>query len=515
MMFRILFISATLFLLQLHEVMAQSCTYNFANDYEQMTRLSNESQATANGIDSVTVPVMSTHATDLFETWYVPRYTGSCPTGTSSLLRVYKSASLDHADTPVLGDPTGYSLDTTLNAAGTLGCPWNSASRQGLVPIRRYLKTSPVDYLTLLDSAPTGFSLDETWSSGTSTRLGYQRFGNQLTDFSSAYDGTYRLSNGVLTVDFNKLWGNAIGQITQVASGTQIVKNPGPGFLVQSIAWFDPGSGCGVGNPTQAGGTACSGTRDPSLWQGSPVISTSRVGTDPAQPQTLTSTIRPFDFCSQWSSGTWPNSDPASPLAWRGFIRRADTLSCNLNGAVRKDVLKSTSQLMLGEGSTAASQSSGGQWNTYWLFEPGDATQGQVTIEWVDLDTNTTTNIPIAYQSSPPSFRLNNQTCPGTTTPCTDYTVPQNGHAQALIVSSSSISYALVTLDPTIALNISYRCSAAPCSSANVVVVLNGQGSSTWSTASWSTPMTNYLIVNNLTAIMTRLTELHNYGGGC
>jgi hypothetical protein len=505
------------------------CTYDFTADYEQLTRLANENQVRTGSTDSVTIPVGHTPASDLMETWYVPRFTTACGAGTSPLYRVFNSAIVDHADSPSQTELPGYASDITL------GCPWNSSSRDGLNPLTRYLKTSPAnDYLTWLDSGvspppPAGYNFNAAWSIGSGTPLlGYQRFGNLLTDFSQAY-GTYFLDNSFLHIDFNKLWGNAIGNIT---FGTfQVVKNPGPGFLVQTVAWWSPGINCSLANPTQSGATPCNG-RNPLLWEGSPVTNIVRTGTDPSQPQTLTSTVRPFDFCS--SGQQWPNTDIASPLAWRGLFQRADTLSCRLNGTVRKDVLASTSEAMLAEGATRTSQGAG-QWNTYWLNEPNDATSGNVTLDWKNLRTGVVTSIPISYTNGSGgangSFSLNSQgssysVCATNGPGCT---VNAGGDSVALIVASTSGSpaYALAFLNPQSSLddrlNVSFSCNAPscscgtpPCTSPSVTVVLNGQRvNGSFSNSSWSQPLTNQLIVNNHSSILTRLGELYTYGGSC
>jgi hypothetical protein len=492
--------------------MSQTCTYDWTGDYEQLTRLTDQFNPTLGDGDSMTVPILTSPASDLLETWYVPRLgTSGCPTGASGFYREYNSTSKDHRDTPTPGDLSGYLPDITL------GCPWTSSTaRQGLISLKRYFKSSINDHQTWLSTAPSGYSLDANFSSGTTARYGYQRFGNSLTRanvLSSAY-GQYFLDNGVLRVDFNKIWGNSIGKITQASSGIQIVRE-GLGAQVQTSLRFSVGqdAACGIPNPTQSGGHNCA-NGDPTQWAGSPVISTTLSGTDP-NPQTLTSVVRPLDYCNNGDTSfslVWPNADPFSPLAWKGFFQRTDTLSCKLGTLTRKDVLKTSSQVKMGEGSGRTSNT-GNLLNTHWLQEAaiGDAKLGNIKLERVDLSTGTITNVPIAYNSGTNSFELN-----GVASNNYGFT-PTAGTALIVSKTDGSFGYALVMLNPQFSdfMNISFFCGAS-CDPPNVTIVLQAiRLSATYNDTSWSSPLDSFLVINNRSTILTRINEIYSDGGDC
>lgn len=158
-------------------LLAQTCVYDWTQDYEQLTRLTDQFNATTGDGDSLTIPTLGSTLSGEKETWYVPRRESSgCPTGTAGFYREYNSSLQDHRDTPTPGDLSGYLSDINL------GCPWTSSSaRQGLTSIRRYFKSSTNDHKTWLSTAPAGYTLDANFSSGLTARYGYQRFGNELS----------------------------------------------------------------------------------------------------------------------------------------------------------------------------------------------------------------------------------------------------------------------------------------------------------------------------------------------
>ncbi len=526
---------ATMFLagLMLHAQAARAqdgaCSFNWQPHYEQLTRLTDEFIASAGDGDSKTVPVWeSTSGTtnQLRETWYVPRVTGgTCPVGTGTFYRTFNSGLNDFRDDPVADGAAGYVADVLL------ACPWTAASRSGLKTMRRYLKSSISDQKTwLFDQAPSGYTTSATWwATGATPRLGYQRFGNLLSKDATlaAGYGVNVLDNTVLKVEYNHIWGNAIGRIT---SGTkQIVLEP-IGDMVQTVMRLGAGDpDCRIPNPTQSGGAHCTillpgGGTQANLqfterWAGSPVISTTKTGTD---PQTLTSVVRPLDFChngqDQRTVVAWPGADSRSPLIWRGFFERSDTLSCRLGAVTRRDVIKTRSRLMQAEGSTAGAQT-GNFLNTHWLRTDvlGDARVSQVKIEEVDLTTGEVVPIPIAYVANDPAgifFYLNNGAG-------NSYVRTGDGaaHDYAIVASASDGSFAYAVARRALVagqqLAITLRCGAT-CVPANVGFIIQAtDGAMPFNSTAWSAPLDSYLVVNNRAAVMTRLSEIHADNGDC
>jgi hypothetical protein len=507
------------------------CSFNWQPHYEQLTRLTDEFIASAGDGDSKTVPVWESTSgatNQLREIWYVPRTVGAtCPAGTGTFHRTFNAGVNDFRDDPVPDGAAGYVSDALL------GCPWTAPSRSGLKPLRRYLNSSISDHKTwLLDQTPSGYATSATWwTTGATPRLGYQRFGNLLSKASTlaAAYGINFLDNTILRVDYNHIWGNAVGKITHLATGKQIVLEP-IGDMVQTVMRFsanDPD--CRIPNPTQSGGAHCTirlpgGGTQANLqyterWAGSPVISTTKTVGD---PQTLTAVVRPLDFChngqDQRTVVAWPGADSRSPLAWRGFFERSDTLSCKLGATTRRDVIKTTSRLMQAEGSTAGTQN-GNFLNTHWLRADvlGDARIGQVTIEEVDLTTGQVMPISINYVANDSAgifFYLNNG-------PGNGYvrTGDSTAHDYAIVVSKSdgSFGYAVArrALNAGQQLAVTLRCGST-CEPANVGVIIQAvDGAMAFNATAWSAPLDSYLVVNNRAAIMTRLSEIHADSGDC
>ncbi|HEV7671810.1 MAG TPA: hypothetical protein VGS22_25085 [Thermoanaerobaculia bacterium] len=508
------------------------CAFDWRNDFEEMTRLTDYFDAGLGNGDSKTLLVPEATAgqfAQLRETWYVPRAAAICPTSTAPLYRTYNAALQDFRDSPLTNETPGYNLDNVLGSPGALACPWTSSVRTGLVPLTRFAKASISDAKTWIPTPPSGYVADATWSSGSTARLGYPRFGQVLEKdpvlAGPAY-GTYSLDNGILHVDFNRVWGNGVGKITHLSSGQQIVSES-IGAMVQTVArWGTGDPDCRTPNPTQSGGVHCvqrlpDGTTQPNLsmserWAGSPVLSTTITGTD---PKTLTSILRPFDFCHQGSDQRtpefWvPKPDPFSPLAWKGLFQRSDTLSCKIGAAalVRRDVIKTVSRLKLGEGSPFSSQTLGAL-NTHWLrIAPiGDArVAGQVVLEDIDLTTGVRTPVSYTYVPAVGATPAYFDVAPGPT--------PIPGHNRAFLVSRGDGSFAFavarVNAAAGVELTLSFHCGTS-CGPDNTAVVIQASTNLALSSAAWSDPIESFLVINNRSVILTRLGELQSDGGNC
>jgi hypothetical protein len=390
--------------------------------------------------------------------------------------------------------------------------------------MRRYIKTSINDHKTwLFSSAPAGYSVNATWwASGATPRLGYERFGNKLkkADVLAAAYNTHFLDNGVVRVDFNKIWGNAIGKITQLSSGKQIARES-IGDMVQTVVRFGGGAGCTIPNPTQSGGAHCNTNAAPQTyrlterWAGSSVISTTKIPANPLRtdPQTLTSVVRPLEFCHNgqvMNTTPWPGADPLSPLAWRGFMERSDTLTCRLLGTGRKDVVKTSSRIKLGEGS-GISSNIGNTLNTHWLEESviGDArVAGAVVVEEVNLTTGAVTPVTVSWNGS--QILLDG---------ATRYVRQNMANSTALMISNNTrgFGYAVAKLNPRPddELALEFRCTT-DCEPANVAVIVQvNRTADSYSTNAWSTPQESFLVVNNRSSMLTRLNEIYADGGDC
>ncbi len=87
----------------------------------------------------------------------------------------------------------------------------DGAEPPGAHPIARYVESAINDNKTWLQSSPpAGYTV--WWTTSTTPRLGYQRFGNIVskTDaLANAYGAAHTLDNGYLKVEYNKIWGDA------------------------------------------------------------------------------------------------------------------------------------------------------------------------------------------------------------------------------------------------------------------------------------------------------------------
>jgi hypothetical protein len=195
-------------------------TYAWEDNFTALTRLGNHWMPNFGDGDSMTSPLWLDHGTaapfgseGLRETWYIAR---DHIANTAPLYRLLGNGN--HVDSPYTSEGV-HSLDLGIPH----GYAWTTAEA-GRLPIRRYLKTSISDHRTwLFDQTPSGYAGNATyWATGATPRLGYQRFGNKLDlcDVLAKGYGTYLLENTKLEIDFNKIWGGAIGRITYKPRGS-------------------------------------------------------------------------------------------------------------------------------------------------------------------------------------------------------------------------------------------------------------------------------------------------------
>lgn len=530
------------------------CSFDWTPYYEQMVRTQDLLEGTA---DSKTVRLVEFSSTDarlqqMRETWYTRR--GSLSGQTAPFYRCKNSSVPDHRDSASSSEGSP-SYDCTnlgvpviqanpwLDAAKTSRTPVGSAT-SGLLPLRRYLKSGGMDHKTWTSTTPAGYALNTTFSSA-NARLGYERFGKLLDKSqvigageSSGY-GTHFLDNTILRVDFNRTWGNAIGRITQLSTGRQIVSEP-IGDMVQSVVRFNAGDpDCRVPNPTQSGGAECVAPNYSitSRWAGSPVISTSRTGTDSAAPQMFTSIVRPLDFCHNGRNGLvgggstppWSGTTATDPLAWNGFTERSDTLTCKLGAVVRKDVMKTVSRYQL-TGNHSGSETQVVALNTHWL-KPKDLVTGTPSVtEWdfkiycKNLETGEVRQM-LASSSGKTLVNAQDSSCGAPAGSATNFPARQR-HAIIASRTDGTFAYAVARLNlpPGVFTNVAFRCAAgAGCndSTKGTVIIQAHTTGIQLSKIQWSTPQESFLIVNSKAIIMdnspNRLNELNNEflaGGG-
>lgn len=308
--------------------------FAWQDHFTPLTRLGNHWMPSFGDGDSMTSPFWLDQGTarpfdslGLQETWYIAR---DAETGTAPFYRLLGSGN--HRDSAQSSE-VGY----TLNLGVPHGYPWTS-DLGGMLPIQRYFKSSINDNRTWLNgSPPADYTLDMSYDSASkSPRFGYPRFGNFLDQCSviNLADATgVKLQNGTLRVGFNPIWGNAVSELTHLASGQQIV-SPSIGDMLQAVLWYGGPAGGPILNPTQSGGADCWDYGNTRRWTGSPVLSTTV--SSATNPKTLTTTVRPLNFCHNDFQG----NDPWSPLAWKGLFRETTTLGCKLGLNLREDVVK-------------------------------------------------------------------------------------------------------------------------------------------------------------------------------
>lgn len=294
----------------------------------------------------------------LRETWYVMR--DSVPGTNGPLYRLFNASLLNYRDSP---DPTEgtnplYTQDGAVGGNGIMGYPWTStpANWQGLSPIRRYFNSTINDDLTWFLSAPpntltfaplaapagTYVQTRTWWETGATPRLGFQRYGNLLDQCSVVEQGEdltldNRLENSKLLIKFNRILGNAVGEVFNKATGRDLVASP-IGDMFQVAAFYGdpqfPQTGFGsLINPTQSGGTAHYNFSNTKRYAGSPVVFEA---ISQGAVSTHTTIVRPLNFHHDLYAG----NDQWSPLLWRGEFRVATTLGCRIGSTVYDDVVK-------------------------------------------------------------------------------------------------------------------------------------------------------------------------------
>jgi hypothetical protein len=514
------------------------CNFDWRPHYEQLTRYVSGPGTSASDAktwllrtESATAPLAS-----LRETWYVAR--SSQGSETAPFNRLFSGA--DHMDSPFASEGS-YSTQLALDF------PWTSAAKagrtpagtmtSGLTPISRYLRASPFDHQTWLTSqAPAGYGLEATYNGadGVPERLGYERFGNLLskadvlgTNGSGPAYGTHFLDNAVLRVDFNKIWGNAVGRITQLGSGRQIVLEP-IGDMVQTVVRFpdseafdDPD--CFNPNPTQSGSIGVlSNTHS---WTGSPTLSSTKTVHDATTGlQSFTTVVRPLEFGNQREG--WSGVEEYSPLAWKGFIERTDTLGCKVGALTRKDVVKTISRLILAPNNSLTSQNVFSL-NTYWLrpaglTDPSTPQTWDFKIDCLNLRTGAIRQLLAGADLT---------TCEGGAG-CADLTCGDDDNNantapddHAIIVSRNDETFGFAVVRFNLVVNegtqVILRCGSPPCDHEDkggiIIQAIRNRFSSrsALNKTTWSVPLESFLVVNNRAAIMTRLNELKGDDKSC
>lgn len=341
-------------------------TYPWENEFVALHRIGNYYMPSFNGGHSMSLPFGAgvndadrPYGSDGFhETWYIPR---DALSGTSAFSRAYNPSNADHIDLPGTAGSGGYAFELLH------GYPWTT-QKSGTLPITRYIRFSPTfDHRTSLFSSPgagisptpAGYQVDAVFSTANGIPLyGFQRFNNCLarnaiTPYPNALTYQDTLNNGTLQIDFNRVWGNAIGRITYLPTGQQVVNGDDIGSLVQGALFEgastldDPNTCCRL-NPTEAGAVDLNWYANTLRWTGSPVISVNR--SSGSGTSTLTTVLKPLNFTTDIGA-TSPNgagsTDAFSPLLWRGNFQKTTTLGYAVGSQVLPNVVKLRFEAML------------------------------------------------------------------------------------------------------------------------------------------------------------------------
>lgn len=300
--------------------------FDWQSNFIALTRLGNHFMPTFGDGDSMTEPfwlqggeVNPFGSEGLRETWYIAR---DQITGTAPLHRLFSTQTGDHMDSPSeKGSEFGYVREFTHGFGFT-------APQAGMSLLTRYLRSDIFDHRTwLFTEPPSGYAFDLGLG-----QYGYQRYGNRLNMcevFSTAYANP--LTNSVFRIDFNRVWGNAIGRITYLPTGLQLVSEQ-IGAMVQSTLYATDDGRCCSYNPTQSGGIDHNNGANTKRWAGSPILSSQRfLATPPYQIDEL----KPLNF----SHVPWAGTDGYSPLLWRGTFRKTTTLGTLIEGRLFEDVI--------------------------------------------------------------------------------------------------------------------------------------------------------------------------------
>src|SRR5689334_21832751 len=155
------------------------CGYDWHQQYEQLTRYVSGPGANAN--DAKTWLMKENPSlTGLRETWYVSRE--SQGSDTAPFNRLFNgSDSMDSPSTTEGGYPFQLSLDFPWTKAAQVNRTAPGIIDAGMKPITRYLRLSPFDHQTWLNTqTPAGYNRDIVYDGalGAPERYGYERFGN-------------------------------------------------------------------------------------------------------------------------------------------------------------------------------------------------------------------------------------------------------------------------------------------------------------------------------------------------
>ena len=404
------FLALLLALLSAPSAHAQGCTqgwddnnpqasqipFTWSNDFLALTRLVSYYMPSYGDGDSMTEPfwlsggaLMPFGSDGARETWYVPR---SNLSGTAPFYRLLGGVDHMDSDNPNEASNIGYQMEYLL------GYPWTT-QKTGTAAITRYFNSGIFDHRTWLNTqTPSGYGVDRRWDTASGApRYGYERYGNKL-QWCDAQEAGYTgnsMANTQIKVDFNKVWGNAIGRIYWKGTNpwTQLVRE-NIGAMVQSTIFnTSPKYVNGVlqqdqccdYNPTQSGGWDMANVGNTRRWAGSPVISASF----PTSTQHVTE-VKPFNF----SIGIWANADQYTPLMWKGMFRRTTKLGLTIGTTTYQDVLLMSFDAKRDDSGV---RSTGHNLNnTHWLnmnpLGDGNVANGFL-IERVNLSTGATTSV--------------------------------------------------------------------------------------------------------------------------
>lgn len=435
------------------------------------------------------------------ETWYIPRDNLA---STAPLYRNYKPDYGDHMDSWFAGEG-GYNLEFMH------GYPW-TFQRTGTRPLTRYLNGGIFDHRLWFNSAPpAGYSADVVMSSANGIpRYGYQRFGNLLDrcqTWAVAYDATNKLENATLKVEFNKIWGNAIGKITHLPTGRQIVDED-IGAMVQSTIFHgtpaDLPLTCCLVNPTEAGGGDGANYGNTRRWAGSPILSTYTAGN---MRETV---VKPLNYAHNPFIGT----DKYSPLLWNGAFKKTVTLGYTAGGATYQDVLKIVFGAKLDSDAPPAmiaSYTSTNLDNTFWLWrDPVAATMDETRVEERDLTDDSEDSVKNTF--SLPQYTEEIYIC----NEAADPPVPCPRHRGLVMysVNSSTLAYGVMrrdTVDVPSALKFMNWCNGgdASCGSGGRAEVVFDFYKFTGINNSSYTNETVFLVVGTPATVRTRLRQIY------
>ena len=261
----------------------------------------------------------------------------------------------------------------------------------------------------------------------------YRRFWLDL-DRCSVLADAYRMAieSPSLRVDFNAVWGNAVGRITfrSPYGDRQILVDDDIGALAQAALWHglpedDPGTCCRV-NPTEAGGADPWNYANTARWSGSPILAI-RESVDEEPNPYVETTVRPMNFMHAPFHGT----DGARPLLWRGtFTKRT---------RVYDDVLEMRFSARLDEEPERPDDAVYNMNQVFWLRADAWGNPENVLLTEIDLATGSESTVPL------PSY-LGHRSFPFAPAHAVILSTPDGSFAAGIIrghASSAAIEYRL------------------------------------------------------------------------